>query len=113
MRRSLSKLRRSITHHGIHMGEHGELDFWVTVGFFPGSKAEPGEVFVKIAKHGSDVKVYVDAWAIAISIALQHGTPWEKLFNKFTDYPNGGNVIETIAKAVDHCIQEELKHHEH
>lgn len=56
--------------------------FYVTVNFYDDS-ALPGEVFVNIAKEGSDVAGFVNAWAITLSVALQYGVPWERLRDKY------------------------------
>src|SRR5262249_54251579 len=42
-----------------------------------------GEVFVKMSKQGSTLSGVMDAFAIAISIALQHGVPLETYVSKF------------------------------
>ena len=44
-----------------------------------------GEVFLKLGKQGSTLAGVMDAFSIAISIALQHGVPLETYVNKFTN----------------------------
>ena len=94
----------------------GDIDFYVTVNFFPDKT--PGEVFVVIAKCGSDLQGWVRAWAIAISIALQHGVPWEALADKFLNESFGmcigtpsilHSITEKITDAVGRVKAGELK----
>ena len=42
-----------------------------------------GEVFMKVSKQGSTLSGLMDAFAIAVSIALQYGVPLEKFVEKF------------------------------
>ena len=44
----------------------------------------PGEIFIVMAKEGSAVSGLMDAFATAISMALQYGVPLKVLCNKFT-----------------------------
>jgi ribonucleoside-diphosphate reductase alpha chain len=46
--------------------------------------ASPGEIFIVMAKEGSAVSGLMDAFATAISMALQYGVPLKVLCNKFT-----------------------------
>jgi ribonucleoside-diphosphate reductase alpha chain len=43
----------------------------------------PCEIFVRFAKEGSRVRALLDAWAAAVSIAIQHGVPLENFIEKF------------------------------
>jgi ribonucleoside-diphosphate reductase alpha chain len=51
------------------------------VGLFPDGR--PGEVFIKIAKHGSTISGLVDTIAVLTSLALQYGVPLDALVRKF------------------------------
>src|SRR5712672_1075405 len=44
-----------------------------------------GEGFIKLGKQGSTLAGVMDAFSIAISIALQHGVPLETYVQKFTN----------------------------
>jgi ribonucleoside-diphosphate reductase alpha chain len=44
-----------------------------------------GEVFLKLGKQGSTLAGVMDAFSIAISLALQHGVPLEAYVSKFTN----------------------------
>lgn len=54
--------------------------YYITVNFID---KKPMEVFVTIAKEGSPISGFIEALAITISVALQYGTPWEILFDKY------------------------------
>lgn len=108
-RRHLPDIRPSITKKGIH----GGIEYYVTVGFYESTddedveeamRATPGEVFVKVAKQGSDLSIMVDGWAIMVSLALQMGCPWSKIMEKFTHYPYG-NILQCITYSVDEAIK--------
>ena len=76
-RRRLADERRSIT----HKFEVGGHEGYVTVGIY--KDGTPGEIFIVMAKEGSTISGFADAFAQAISYALQYGVPLEMLVNKF------------------------------
>ncbi len=78
VRKRLPDERPSLTHKFSIAGHEGYL----TVGLYPDTKM-PGEIFITMAKEGSTVSGMMDAFATAISIALQYGVPVEDLCNKF------------------------------
>jgi len=55
----------------------------MTAGSYPDDGL--GEVFLKLGKQGSTLAGVMDAFSIAISIALQHGVPLETYVQKFTN----------------------------
>ncbi len=78
-RRRLPKTRHSIT----HKFTIGQQEGYLVVGLYDNGSI--GEIFVETAKQGSPLMGFVDAWAQAASIGLQHGVPFEVLKEKFTD----------------------------
>lgn len=60
--------------------EPGQTIFW-RVSEFPDGR--PGEVFIELAHEGSTLRATANSLAIALSVALQHGTPLESLVDKF------------------------------
>ena len=77
MRHKLQEERASITHK-FNVGGH---EGYITVGLYP--DGEPGELFITMAKEGSTVSGLMDSFALAISIALQHGVPLKLYCEKF------------------------------
>ncbi len=77
-RRRLPDERRAITHHFSVGGQEGYL----TVGLY--EDGVPGEVFIKMAKEGSTVSGLMDAFATAVSLALQYDVPLKVLCEKFS-----------------------------
>jgi len=59
----------------------GESEGYITAGEYP--DAGVGEIFLKVAKQGSTLSGVMDAFAIAVSIALQYGVPLETYVEKF------------------------------
>jgi ribonucleoside-diphosphate reductase alpha chain len=55
----------------------------MTAGSYPDDGL--GEVFLKLGKQGSTLAGVMDAFSIAISIALQYGVPLETYVSKFTN----------------------------
>ena len=53
-----------------------------TVGLF--EDGMPGEIFLVMAKEGSTISGFADAFAQAISYALQYGVPLQALVDKFS-----------------------------
>jgi ribonucleoside-diphosphate reductase alpha chain len=77
VRHRLAEERASITHK-FNVGGH---EGYITVGLYP--NGEPGELFIKMAKEGSTVSGLMDSFALAVSIAIQHGVPLKLLCEKF------------------------------
>jgi ribonucleoside-diphosphate reductase alpha chain len=62
----------------------GGAEGYLTAGSYP-DDGGLGEVFLKLGKQGSTLAGVMDAFSIAISIALQHGVPLETYVSKFTN----------------------------
>jgi len=78
VRRKLPDERRAITHKFDIAGHEG----YITVGLF--DDGQPGEIFLVMAKEGSTISGFADAFAQAISYALQYGVPLQALVDKFS-----------------------------
>ncbi len=61
----------------------GGAEGYMTAGSYPDDGL--GEVFLKLGKQGSTLAGVMDAFSIAISIALQYGVPLETYVSKFTN----------------------------
>src|SRR5215469_5450970 len=99
VRHKLQEERASITHK-FKVGDH---EGYITVGLYPNGK--PGELFITMAKEGSTVSGLMDSFALAVSIALQHGVPLKLFCEKFAHTrfePNGwsGNPDIGYAKSI-------------
>ncbi|MBU6246065.1 MAG: vitamin B12-dependent ribonucleotide reductase [Actinomycetales bacterium] len=79
VRRRLPKSRPSRTTSFSVAGAEGYL----TAGSYPDDGL--GEVFLKLGKQGSTLAGVMDAFSIAISIALQYGVPLEAFVSKFVN----------------------------
>jgi ribonucleoside-diphosphate reductase alpha chain len=77
-RRKLPDERAAITHKFDVAGHEG----YITVGLF--EDGTPGELFLVMAKEGSTISGFADAFAQAISYALQYGVPLQDLVDKFS-----------------------------
>jgi len=75
-------------------GEACGFEYYVTVNFYP-ETVNPGEVFVTIAKEGSDLSGMFNVFSITLSIMLQYSVPWTVLFKKFSHSRFGLNTDET------------------
>jgi ribonucleoside-diphosphate reductase alpha chain len=78
VRHRLPDERHSITHKFDIAGHEG----YITVGLF--EDGTPGELFLVMAKEGSTISGFADAFAQAISYALQFGVPLQVLVDKFS-----------------------------
>ena len=82
--------------------------YYLTVNFM---ENKPMEVFITIAKEGSSVSGFIEALAIAVSIALQHGTPWRALHDKFSNQTfeprddKNSSLIHSISKEINKLIE--------
>ena len=77
-RHKLPDERHAITHKFDVAGHEG----YITVGLF--EDGTPGEIFLVMAKEGSTISGFADAFAQAISYALQYGVPLQTLVDKFS-----------------------------
>ena len=98
-RRKLSDTRESVTHKFSVGGHEG----YITAGLYDDRK--PGEIFITLGKAGSTLAGFADAFATAVSFALQHGVELRFLVEKFTHVrfePSGftGNPDIPIAKSI-------------
>ena len=99
-RKRLPDERPSLTHKFSIAGHEGYLH----IGLYPDTQM-PGEIFITMAKQGSTVSGLMDAFATAISLALQYGVPLEDLCTKFSHMrfePSGftNNKKIPIAKSI-------------
>ncbi|MEQ1729053.1 MAG: vitamin B12-dependent ribonucleotide reductase, partial [Vicinamibacterales bacterium] len=78
VRRRLPDERHALTHKFDIQGHEG----YITVGLF--ENGQPGEIFLVMAKEGSTISGFADAFAQAISYALQYGVPLASLVDKFS-----------------------------
>jgi len=77
MRRKLPPTRPSETHKFSIAGHEG----FFTYSMY--ENGELGEVFIRMSKQGSTLAGLLDAFAIAISVALQYGVPLKSLVRRF------------------------------
>ena len=78
VRRRLPDEREAITHKFDIAGHEG----YITVGLY--EDGTPGEIFLVMAKEGSTISGFADAFAQAVSYALQFGVPLQVLVDKFS-----------------------------
>jgi ribonucleoside-diphosphate reductase alpha chain len=78
VRRKLPDERQALVHKFDIAGHEG----YITVGLF--ADGQPGEIFLVMAKEGSTISGFADAFAQAISYALQYGVPLQALVDKFS-----------------------------
>jgi ribonucleoside-diphosphate reductase alpha chain len=99
VRRRLPDERHAMTHKFDIAGHEG----YITVGLY--EDGTPGELFLVMAKEGSTISGFADAFAQAISYALQYGVPLQVLVDKFSHMrfePSGmtRNPQVRIAKSI-------------
>jgi len=78
VRRKLPDERQAITHKFEIAGHEG----YITIGLY--EDGTPGEIFLVMAKEGSTISGFADAFAQAVSYALQYGVPLQVLVDKFS-----------------------------
>ncbi len=98
-RKKLPDTRQATTHKFSVGGHEG----YITVGQY--EDGQPGEIFITLGKAGSTLAGFADAFATAISFALQHGVELRFLVDKFTHVrfePSGftGNREIPLAKSI-------------
>jgi len=78
VRSKLPDERTAITHKFDIGGHEG----YITVGLY--EDGMPGELFLVMAKEGSTISGFADAFALAVSYCLQYGVPLSVLVDKFS-----------------------------
>jgi ribonucleoside-diphosphate reductase alpha chain len=78
LRKRLPAERTALTHR-FEVGGH---EGYITVGLY--EDGMPGEIFLRMAKEGSTISGLMDAFATAVSLALQYGVPLEALVHKLS-----------------------------
>lgn len=79
-------------------------EMYITVGFYDDApeRCQPAEVFLTISKNqATAVNAALQAWMVAMSLALQSGVPWVKMLEKFRD---GDHLTKGIANAIESCV---------
>ena len=99
VRRKLPSEREARTHKFNIAGHEG----YITAGLYEDRTV--GEIFLVMAKEGSTISGLMDAFATAVSLALQYGVPLSALSEKFSHMrfePSGftGNPEIPIAKSI-------------
>lgn len=110
VRRRMSA-ERSGTTHKFRVGDAGDdtVKGYVTANFFDDGTV--GEIFVKMSKQGSKTSGFIDAWAIAVSMLLQTGTPLTEVIFKFKGMrfqPSGFTghpVIRMAQSPIDYIVR--------
>ncbi|MDQ1355880.1 MAG: ribonucleoside-diphosphate reductase alpha chain, partial [Acidimicrobiaceae bacterium] len=79
VRERLPRRRRSMT----FKFRVADCEGYVTVGEYDDGR--PGEVFMQVSKQGSTLAGIMDAFAVAVSLGLQHGVPLATYVKKYTN----------------------------
>ncbi|MGH9125021.1 MAG: vitamin B12-dependent ribonucleotide reductase [Acidimicrobiales bacterium] len=79
VRERLPRKRRSMT----FKFRVADCEGYVTVGEYEDGR--PGEVFMQVSKQGSTLAGIMDAFAVAVSLGLQHGVPLATYVKKYTN----------------------------
>ncbi len=108
-RRKMPATRDSKT----HKFKVGSQEGYLTVGLYPDGTF--GEFFIETSKQGSSLMGFVDAWATAVSIGIQHGVPFDVLKEKFVGMkfePEGFTECDEIriAKSIPDYIFRWIEH---
>lgn len=90
----------------------GDQEGYLTVGVYDDGR--PGELFMHVSKQGSTINGLVDAVAVVISIALQHGVPLHTITRKLAgtrfdpagmtrnpQIPSATSLIDYVAEYLD------------
>ena len=93
----------------IHKFDVGGMEGYLIPGVYEDGSF--GELFIKAVKQGSGTEGLLDAFATALSYAVQHGVPLRSLVDKFKDYrfePAGwttNNQIPVCTSIIDYIAK--------
>lgn len=103
-RRALPSTRDSITHK-FSVDKH---EGYLTIGLYP--DGSPGEIFLKVAKEGSAISGFCQAFCRAFSLAMQHGLTVQEAVARFKgmrfepmgttsnpEIPHANSIVDYIA----------------
>ncbi len=98
----------------VHKFEIAGVEGYLTPGFY--EDGHVAEIFLRMAKAGSTLNGLLESFAIAVSVALQHGAPLEVFVDKYSDMkfePAGFTRDDDIrmAKSVVDYVFRWLEHH--
>jgi ribonucleoside-diphosphate reductase alpha chain len=79
-RRRMPRIRQSVT----YSFRVADTEGYVHVGLYPDT-GQPGELFIKVAKQGSTLAGVMGAFALSVSMGLQHGVPLATFVEKFVN----------------------------
>jgi ribonucleoside-diphosphate reductase alpha chain len=79
-RRRMPRVRQSVT----YSFRVADTEGYVHVGLYPDT-GQPGELFIKVAKQGSTLAGVMGAFALSVSMGLQHGVPLATFVEKFVN----------------------------
>lgn len=98
---SLPEERSSIT----HKFTVGDFEGYIVVGLYPDGM--PGEIFIKTGKEGSTLKGMLNAFAISVSIGLQHGIPLSRFVKnfKYMRFEPEGTIGQDASSIVDYIFR--------
>lgn len=107
-RQALPTTRHAVTHK-FSIGPH---EGYLTIGLYDDGR--PGEIFIKMAKEGSTMKGFVQAFCRAFSLAIQYGLPLEDAVARFKgmrfepcgttsnpDIPEATSIIDYVARYLE------------
>ncbi|MFH1690888.1 MAG: hypothetical protein ABIE42_11755 [Candidatus Eisenbacteria bacterium] len=109
-RERLPSERAAIVWHIEVQTTDGPLDCYVTVGLYPDGR--PGELFLNIRGAGAErYSGLSDAFAIGVSIGLQHGMPLSEVTEKLcgTRAQPIGRIGERLSVSLLHAIAARLE----
>jgi ribonucleoside-diphosphate reductase alpha chain len=104
-----------------HKGSIGGVKFFLTINVF--DNGQPGEIFLTFDQSGSTIDGLADAWATAVSFALQYGCPLSVIVKHFsfqqfdpqglTDHEDIGfakSVVDYVARFLNYTyLKQPLK----
>ena len=107
-RQALPTTRHAVTHK-FAIGPH---EGYLTIGLYDDGR--PGEIFIKMAKEGSTMKGFVQAFCRAFSLAIQYGLPLEDAVARFKgmrfepcgttsnpEIPDATSIIDYVARYLE------------
>ena len=107
-RESLPTTRESVTHK-FSVARH---EGYLTIGLY--ADGRPGEIFIKMAKEGSTISGFCQAFCRAFSLSLQHGLTIEDAVVRFKgmrfepmgstsnpDIPEAQSIIDYVARYLE------------
>ncbi len=99
----------SLTYHSVYHEEHCTIIYHITICFLEANKladcCQPKEILITISqKDDNELSAFIDAWAAALTIGLQHNVSWVFYSKYYLHNAPRNSLCRNLCSAIDELI---------